>query len=69
MFVDAIVAQFQHWRVLWVKGGEERKRQKDEPFALHVPIQWAIYGDVIKKRGRSNVLWEAGLELVVRNPS
>ena len=27
-----------------------------EPFALHAPIQWAMKGHVITKRGSSNVL-------------
>ena len=30
---------------------EERERRLHSPFALHAPIQWAIWGDVIKSRG------------------
>ena len=44
-------------------GVESRQRDDREiekrfhsPFVLHAPIQWAIEGDVIKKRGGSNVL-------------
>jgi len=29
----------------------EREKRLHSPFALHAPIQWAIQGDVIKKRG------------------
>ena len=28
----------------------ERERIGHEPFALHAPIQWALFEDVIKKR-------------------
>ena len=40
-------------------GAERREREKREgrlhsPFAPHASIHWAIWGDVIKKRGRSD---------------
>ena len=47
------------WRV---KGGRQKKRDNGlhSPFALHAPIQWAIYGDMIKSRGGSNLLGVSG---------
>ena len=38
-----------------MKTEKERERTGYEPFALHAPIQCAVYGDVIRSRGRSNV--------------
>ena len=29
----------------------EREKTGYEPFALHAPIHWAMWGDVIKNRG------------------
>ena len=43
------------WLILWVKGGGEERDDRLRALALHAPIQWAIEGDVVKSRGRSNL--------------
>ena len=53
--VSERVALYVLWEARYREAREEREREREKrlhsPFALHAPIQWAIQGYVIKKRG------------------